>query len=235
MIFSCNSPDYFSRKMQCSYGEKLIELLDCNSPVCYFDAIMRKNNLVDINSIDPSILVELKYATTDNFMGMNLYGCLCKAYFLPEVANRLVQCQKYLKELHPQYSIIVYDAARPLQIQQIMWDSLDLPVYEKIKFLSNPAFGSVHNYGAAVDVSIIGADGLPLDMGTPFDFIGEEAHPQLEWQMLQEEQLTTEQIENRQLLRQVMRKGGFWGIQTEWWHFNAMTREAAAQNYSLIR
>jgi zinc D-Ala-D-Ala dipeptidase len=164
-----------------------------------------------------------------------LYGCLKKAYLQPDIAQRLVHCQSWLSEQRPGYRLIVYDAARPQQIQKIMWDSLHLPLHEKVKFLSNPAFGSLHNFGAAVDVSIVDDKGFVLDMGAPFDHIGEEAHPVMEWQMLQSGKLTPLHIENRNLLRTVMRKGGFWGIQTEWWHFNAMTREVAAAKYTLIR
>jgi len=229
----CGQKEYF--------GEKSGKLLDLsrvsgvNTPVCYYDAIMQRNGLVDVSKVDASLRIELKYATNDNFMQMNLYGCLQKAYLLPQVAQQLAMCQQYLKELHPGFSLVVYDAARPLQVQQMMWDNLDLPLHEKVKFLSNPRNGSIHNFGAAVDVSVLNDQGMLLDMGTPFDYAGEEAYPSLEWKMLQENRLTVQQVKNRELLRRVMRKGGFWGIQTEWWHFNSMTREHARNHYNLIR
>jgi len=205
-----------------------------NCPVCYYDAIMKRNNLINVFTLDSTMVIDLKYATEDNFMKTNMYGCLRKAYLLPDVAHRLVACQKFLRELHPEYSLVILDAARPLQIQRMMWDSLELPLHEKVQFLSNPAFGSLHNFGAAVDVSIVNAKGEHLDMGSHFDEIGEKSHPSQEWKLLQEGSISQEQIDNRILLRKVMRKGGFWGIQTEWWHFNAMTREAAAAQYQLI-
>jgi zinc D-Ala-D-Ala dipeptidase len=228
----CEKKEYFGE--QVGKFPDFLSLSGVKTPVCYYDAIMQRNGLVDVLSVDPSLLIELKYATTDNFMHMNLYGCLQKAYLLPDVAKRLAICQQYLKQLHPEYSLVVYDAARPVQVQQAMWNSLDLPVHEKVKFLSNPRNGSLHNYGAAVDVSVIDNLGKILDMGTHFDDAGEEAYPVLENKMLREGRLTDEHIRNRELLRKVMRKGGFWGIQTEWWHFNAMTREYARNHYNLI-
>ncbi|HLP10818.1 MAG TPA: M15 family metallopeptidase, partial [Flavobacteriales bacterium] len=104
----------------------------------------------------------------------------------------------------------------------------------KIKFLSNPAFGSVHNYGAAVDLSICTKKGEELDMGTPYDDTASLAYPILESRFLQRGELTKEQLKNRQLLRSVMYKSGFFGIQTEWWHFNAMTRDVAAAKFKRI-
>jgi zinc D-Ala-D-Ala dipeptidase len=224
-----------ARSAKSSNRLKYTEINGCNSPLCYYDAVMRKHKLIDIKIMIPDIHVDLKYASTDNFMEMNLYCCLRKAYLQPAVALMLEISQKYLQELHPGYSLVVYDAARPLQIQQLMWDKLQLPVHEKIRFLSNPRFGSIHNFGAAVDVSIIDLMGKELDMGTTYDHIGEEAWPVLENRMLQERKLTVQQLENRQLLKNVMRTGGFWGIQTEWWHFNAMTRDEARHKYQLIQ
>ena len=232
---ACSEKEISSVRKAEGISKQMISLKGVNSPICYFDAVMRRNGLVDIAQVDTLILVDLKYASNDNFMNMNMYGCLKKAYLQPDIAQRLVLCQNWLNEQRPGYRIIVYDAARPQQIQKIMWDSLHLPIHEKVKFLSNPAFGSLHNFGAAVDVSIVDDKGNVLDMGAPFDHIGEEAHPVMEWQMLQSGTLTPLHIENRNLLRSVMRKGGFWGIQTEWWHFNAMTREVAAAKYTLIR
>lgn len=211
------------------------EIFGCNAPVCYYDAIMCRHKLTDVEKFIPGIRVELKYASTDNFMQTNLYCCLRKAYLQPAVAQMLAISQQYLSELHPGYSLVVYDAARPLQVQQMMWDHLQLPVHEKTKFLSNPKYGSIHNFGAAVDVSVVRSDGTAIDMGTDYDHIEEEAYPKLEQRMLIEGKLTHEHIENRQLLRDVMRKGGFWGIQTEWWHFNAMTRDEARQRFQIIK
>jgi zinc D-Ala-D-Ala dipeptidase len=195
---------------------------------------MIEHGLVDIQSLDPTIVVDLKYSTTDNFIGKDVYQGMQRAYLQPEVAQRLIKAQRYLRQLEPELSIIVFDAARPRHVQQKMWDTLNLPFSEKIKFLSNPANGSVHNFGAAVDVGLIDKYGILLDMGTDFDYLGELAYPSLEQEMLELGKLEPYQVSNRRLLRQVMRHGGFWGIQTEWWHFNAYTRAQAQEKFSII-
>lgn len=190
--------------------------------------------LVNITDIDSTIVVEMKYASNDNFLGRDIYDGLDQAYLQPDVATMLAAAQGYLKSIKPGYSLVVYDAARPRSAQQRMWDAVDVPFEEKVKFLANPANGSIHNFGAAVDVGLINALGEKLDMGTEFDHMGDLAYPTLENEMLEKGMLTSEQVDNRKLLRRVMRHGGFWGIQTEWWHFNACTRDEAREKYPLI-
>lgn len=179
-------------------------------------------------------MVELKYSTTDNFLGEDVYGELERAYLQPEPAAKLAEAQRLLRERNPEYRLLVYDAARPRSIQQVLWDKLRVPLVEKTKYVSNPKNGSVHNFGAAVDLTIARADGTPLDMGTPYDFFGELAYPTKEKEMVRKGKLTQQQVENRILLREVMGKAGFTGILTEWWHFNALSREKAKEKYPII-
>jgi D-alanyl-D-alanine dipeptidase len=190
--------------------------------------------LVNVQSLDSTILTDLKYSTPLNFIGVDVYGDFDQCYLQEDVAGKLVNAQKYLREKYPYYSLVVFDAVRPLSIQQKMWDTLALPPGEKIKYLSNPKHFSLHNYGAAVDLSIADQNGILLDMGTPFDFFGEKAHPVKEQELLATGELTQHEISNREILRSVMRKAGFFGIQTEWWHFNSCTREVAATKYQIV-
>ncbi|MEO5645006.1 MAG: M15 family metallopeptidase [Bacteroidia bacterium] len=190
--------------------------------------------LVNIHDLDSEIVVELRYSSINNFIGLDMYGDFNACYLQPEVAEKLVMAQKKLRERYPFYSLIVYDASRPVHIQQLMWDTLDMPRGEKTKYLSNPERGSLHNYGAAVDLSIIDENGIALDMGTAFDFFGEKAHPVKEKELLENGILTQREVFNRELLRSVMRQAGFFGIQTEWWHFNSCTRVEAAEKYKII-
>ncbi|MDQ3111229.1 MAG: M15 family metallopeptidase [Bacteroidota bacterium] len=199
------------------------------------EAQLIKAGLVNIHDLDSGIVVDLRYSTTDNFIGLDMYGDFDKCYLQKEVADKLVLAQKALRTKYPFYSLVVYDATRPLHIQQQMWDTLTLPPGEKTKYLSNPGNGSLHNYGAAVDLSIIDDKGIPLDMGTPFDFFGEKAHPVKEGELLDKGILSQRQVLNRELLREVMRKSGFFGIQTEWWHFNSCTRVVAAEKYEIVK
>ena len=194
------------------------------------------SGLVNIQDIDSSILVDVKYSSLDNFMKKDLYGSLNKIYLQEEVAKRLSIAQSALKERDSTLSLIVFDGVRPRSVQQSMWDALDtIPFQERIKFVSNPKNGSLHSYGCAVDLTIYDhkTDTL-LDMGAGYDDLRKIAYPRFEEQFLETGELTKEQYRNRQLLRSVMRKGGFWVIQTEWWHFNAFSREKAKELYQVV-
>ncbi len=191
---------------------------------------------INIQTLDSSIQVDLKYNSTDNFMHQNMYNGLSKAYFPEEVAAKLCKAQTALKQEFPQYSLIIFDAARPLSIQQYIWDSVKLKPYEKYQYISPPQNVSLHNYGAAVDLSIINlqTDSL-LNMGTSFDFFGKQAQPRFEEHYLQTGELTLQHITNRKLLRKYMQQAGFFGITTEWWHFNSTNKWVAAKKYALIK
>ncbi|MCE3296628.1 MAG: hypothetical protein K0R65_2342 [Crocinitomicaceae bacterium] len=191
--------------------------------------------LVDIQTIEPSILVDLKYASTDNFMKRRLYFDIDKLYLQKDVAERLAKVQHYLQELRPDLTLLVYDGVRPLSVQWAMWRALDtIPVKERVKFVSNPASGSIHNYGAAIDLTIAKKDGTPLDMGAGYDDIRKIAYPSWESHFLQTGELTKQQVENRKLLRKVMQSQGFSNIKTEWWHFNACSRVQAKARYKVL-
>ncbi|MFI5148683.1 MAG: M15 family metallopeptidase [Bacteroidia bacterium] len=190
--------------------------------------------LVDVRTLDPTIYVDLKYAGSHNFLGKNMYGTFNKAYLQPEVAQRVVKAQHFLKQKFSYYSLIIYDAVRPYHIQKLMWDSLHLPGGVKHQYLSDPSEGSLHNYGVAVDAALVYEDGRELDMGTPFDFFGELAHTEWEERLVDEGKLTHRQLLNRELLRSVMKEAGLQPIGTEWWHFNACSRTTAAFRYQII-
>lgn len=179
---------------------------------------------VDIRSIDPSIKVSLMYTRPDNFTGKVLYTDLNKAYLHPLAAEALKKAQTELKKTHPQWSLIVYDAARPMSVQQKMWDVVKGT--SKRIYVSNPANGGgLHNYGFAVDVSICNEKGDTIPMGTIIDHLGREAQPKLEEEMLSRGVVSQEALSNRRLLRQVMAAGGYKVLSTEWWHFNLKTRK----------
>jgi len=190
--------------------------------------------LVDVHKLDTAIEVEMKYSTKDNLIGYDVYGDFNKAYLQNDVAKKLANAQKYLAELKPEYRLIVYDAARPLSVQQKMWDSVKLPEYEKPKYIANPKIGSLHNYGCAVDVSIVDSNNKALDMGSPFDFMGEISFPQKEDNLLMLGKLSQKQVDNRRLLRKVMKLAGFSSTLTEWWHFNSCSIQTAKNKYKII-
>jgi len=198
------------------------------------DFYLLDQGLVNVQDSAPDILVLLKYSTTDNFVGLDMYGGMRNCYLQPEVAGKLVKAQQKLKELNGALTLLVYDGVRPRSVQQMMWDTLKMPFERKIKFVSNPQFGSLHNFGAAVDITIANLEGSPLDMGAPYDDTSFVAWPIHELRYLQSGMLTQEQVDNRRLLRTVMTHGGFFNIQSEWWHFNACTREVAAARWKIV-
>lgn len=192
-------------------------------------------NLTDIQSINPKIQIDIKYATTDNFMHKQLYFNINKIYLQPDVAVKVSNCQKFLTKLYPEYSLLIYDGVRPLSVQKAMWNALDsIPVSSRGKFVSNPANGSVHNYAAAVDLTICDKNGKPLDMGAGYDDIREIAYPSKEEYYLKQGLLKPIHIKNRKLLRKVMSSQNFRNIPTEWWHFNACSRKEAKIKYKII-
>jgi D-alanyl-D-alanine dipeptidase len=193
---------------------------------------LKDAGLIDIRDLDTTIIVHLLYATENNFVGKRMYKSLREAYLQPEAAKKLVFAQNYLKQINPDYTLIVYDAARPQWAQEIMWDKVkDTPMK---RYVSNPQRVSMHTYGVAVDVSILDGNNRELDMGTSVDYLGDLAEPKNETKYLESGGLTHEQVRNRELLRTVMRKAGFRGISNEWWHFEACTRAEAQQKYILI-
>lgn len=194
---------------------------------------MEQLGLVDISKLDSSIPVSLMYATADNFMGEVLYDGITKAYLHPQAAAKLMDAQKRLKSKCPNCTLKIMDAARPLSVQQKMWDRVKGTPNKD--FVSNPASGGgLHNYGLAVDVTLSDIFGCELDMGTPVDFFGAAASILNEEAMVLEGSISKAALKNRQLMRSVMRESGFSTINSEWWHFNMVSRDVARKNYSVI-
>jgi len=197
--------------------------------------IEKEVDLVSINQTNPEIFVSLAYASSDNFMHEVLYLKWKEAYLQKPVALMLDKAQDRLTFLKPGLHLLVYDAARPLSVQQHMWNALDsIPVKERVKFVSSPRSKSLHNLGCAVDLTICDTKGIPLDMGAGFDDMRLIAYPMYEAKYLAEGALTNDQLSNRKMLRSVMRYAGFSGIPTEWWHFNAYSKKEALERFQVI-
>ena len=197
---------------------------------------LRNAGLVDIQEIIPEVKVELKYSTTDNFFGKDVYGDLENCYMQPVVAEMLKQSYNHLQQNHQELTFLIYDAVRPQSVQQLLWDELDKPDSLKPLYVADPQKGSLHNFGVAIDLTLAHKDsGEPLDMGTGFDYFGYPAYPDREEQMLKEGKITQAQVDNRKVLRSVMRAGGFSGIGSEWWHFNAFSRKEAGEKFEIVK
>lgn len=206
---------------------------------CHFISAIERQcvnaGMLDVKNLDSSIIVAIQYATDTNYWGINLYGTFNKAFLQPEIADKLVKANRLLKKQNPDYSIIVFDAARPASVQQRMWDSLKIPLSQKAKFVADPVRGSLHNYGCAVDVSIVNDKGILLDMGTKFDSPERLAYPIYEEFFLASGKLSKAQVDNRKLLRDVMKSTGFTSVTTEWWHFNGTSLQNAKRRFQIIQ
>jgi len=189
-------------------------------------------DIVDITHLNNRILVNLAYSTSNNFLHEDVYGDLQICYLRKEVAEKLDKAQTILEKKRRGYRLVVYDGLRPRNVQYKMWRMVkDTPQQE---YVADPEEGSIHNFGAAVDLSIVDDQGNLLDMGTPFDYFGDLAQPRYEKRFLEEGRLTKEHAENRKLLRDVMEEAGFQGIADEWWHFNAFSPAEVTRRYKIV-
>jgi len=199
-----------------------------------WDAKMKGMGLVEVCFWEPTIQCYLVYATPDNFLKRPLYNSkLTKAWLHPRAAKMLIHAQEYLQKEYPELSLLIYDAARPIQVQRTMSEWAKRTNNDN--FVSDPAKGGgQHNYGMAVDVTLVNDKGEWLPMGTPFDFFGPEAQTDKEDSLLKSRRITPLEYHNRKLLRRIMEAAGFTSIINEWWHFNACPREEAVKKYRLI-
>lgn len=159
----------------------------------------------ELVKLDPSILLEIRYATADNFVGEQMYDC-GKCFLRPEAAAAMVQAQAILKEKG--YGLLMFDCYRPRPYQQRLWDKVP-----DARYVTPPAKGSMHNRGLAVDLTLVDSEGTMVDMGTDYDFFGERAYQTFT-------DLPEEVLAHRKLLNETMDAVGFKPIRTEWWHFS---------------
>lgn len=188
-------------------------------------------DFIEINDSD-AIALDLRYATTNNFTGKNLYGVFSRAFLHKIAADKLARAAAKLKAIQPKYKLIVFDALRPRSVQYLLWDKVKGTKQQR--YVANPQSGSIHNFGFALDLSILDETGKELDMGTPFDDFTTLAQPAQEEQFLESGRLTQQQLQNRRLLRKVMEDAGFIQLPLEWWHFDALPKIEVKKNYSIV-
>jgi D-alanyl-D-alanine dipeptidase len=197
------------------------------------DAAMAAAGLIDAATLDDGIMVQLVYATPYNFMGKVLYSDISRACLQPDVAQKLLNAYKALKKLRPDLTLKIYDAGRPLSIQWDMWNMVKGTEWDY--YVKNPGKGGgMHNFGAAVDLTIVDCTGKPLEMGTPYDYFGYEANTDNEDELVRAGRITARELENRLLLRKVMTGAGFQTVKSEWWHFNSCSLDEAMKKYKVI-
>lgn len=162
--------------------------------------------LIDISKVNSKIALDIRYATTNNFLKRKIYP-VGRCVLRGAAATRLSQVQTELSKNG--LGLKVYDCYRPLSVQKQMWQ-----VMPDSRFVANPALGSRHNRGAAVDLTLIDRNGKELEMPTGYDDFTEKAYGDYSGGSVQSRK-------NRQILQDAMKKAGFIPLATEWWHFDA--------------
>jgi len=217
----------------------LVATLDGNAqkrrtPEYDWDAHLKDMGFIDVCYWEPSIEAYLVYRTADNFTGAPLYNRkLTKAWLHPRAAKMLIDANAILHRQRPDLNFLILDAARPIEVQELIsrWakntkNNLYIADYDK--------GGGLHNYGMAVDLTLIDENGEWLPMGTNFDYFGPESHIDREDELLKQRRLTRQEYDNRRFLRRIMEAAGFRTVSSEWWHFNACSREEAKNSCLLI-
>jgi len=167
----------------------------------------RPDDLVELGRYVPDAVLDLRYATTDNFTGTRLYP-VARCKLRRAVAERLARAAKLLRA-HDR-RLLVWDCYRPSSIQAALWK-----LVPDERYVANPKQGSVHSRGAAIDVGLADRDGKPVALPTRFDEFSDAAH----------RDHTAHDPEARRL-DAAMRAAGFVGLPTEWWHYDAPDAKA---------
>ena len=181
---------------------------------------------------DPRFQIDLRYASPANFIGRDMYGVFRRAYLHRDAAERLSNAADDLARRRPGHRFVIFDALRPRAIQRVLWDAVVGTANQP--FIANPDKGSLHNFGLAIDLSIVDAAGTELDMGAGFDDFRDVAQPRFEARCAAAGEISAEQLNTRHLLRDVMHAAGFTQLEHEWWHFNAATLAEARARYVII-
>ncbi len=159
-------------------------------------------NIIDYSQ---DFVLDMKYATEDNFLKTKVYECESCFLRLKTVFSLIQANKQFIKK---GFRIKLFDCYRPLDVQKKMWAIVSDPNY-----VANPAKGSIHNRGGAVDMTIVDKNNVDLDMGTKFDFFGPEAaHDYLVFDK--------KILKNRKLLKKIMIRNNFESFDSEWWHYN---------------
>lgn len=178
------------------------------------------------------IQVDLRYASPRNFIGRDLYSPLDCGWLHRDSAKALEKSVAWLASQRADIHMLVLDALRPQRVQEQLWAALEGT--DLREYLASPIRGSIHSFGMAVDITLVDAEGRELDMGTAFDDLTPRSHPARESEFLAGGELSRQHLDNRRLLREAMRQGGWAGINSEWWHFDCGDRNAVRATYPRV-
>lgn len=186
-------------------------LISCKSQTIIADVsnknqpVVNDSTFVNLKDYSKDFVYDMKYATTDNFLKAKVYDC-AECFLRLKTVKALMEANDSFMKMG--YKIKIFDCYRPLDIQKRMWKIVPNPDY-----VADPAKGSIHNRGGAVDITLVDSEGNELNMGTAFDFFGVEASHNYQ-------NLSQEVKNNRELLKKIMMEKGFNFIDSEWWHYN---------------
>lgn len=196
---------------------------------------LEKIGLQNVAEQIPGIEVYMVYATPYNFMGRVLYEELDEAYLVPEAMEKLRKANELLRKKRLDLHLVVYDAARPRSIQKQMWEVVENT--DLVDFVANPnkSGGGPHNFGVAVDVTLVDCTGHPIPMGSEYDYFGDRSRVDKEQELFENGEITRRELLNRRLLREIMTEAGWIVEPSEWWHFNAMPITEASKKLPVIQ
>ena len=196
---------------------------------------MERLGLIDIQSLVPSLLWDVRYATAKNFTGKILYNTPFGLYAVESLAKAVTNMSEWMKMHLPGYKIVIFDAARPVSVQKEMFEIVRNTSFES--YIANPygeTPGGFHNYGLAIDLTLADNNGNLLDMGTDYDFFGEASHSGKERELLEEGIISREAYSNRSLLYSIAGRAGLLPHPQEWWHFQLNYDEDSKKKYRLL-
>ena len=186
----------------------LVLMNSCKESAAEKSGEFRKPDLVELIKLDSTFKLDIRYATSNNFVGKPVYP-EARAFLQRPAAMALVEVSKELKPLN--LGLWIFDGYRPWSVTKLFWD---VTPEEDREFVANPKDGSRHNRGCAVDLSLYEiSTGKQLEMPSEFDEMSERSHPDYKGG-------TAEQREMRDLLRSKMEAHGFTVYENEWWHFD---------------
>jgi len=188
-------------------------------------------DLIDLSTL-PQVKIDLRYNGRNNFMKEDLYKGFNKAYLHQLAFHKMKSACENLQNHSPQYHFLVFDALRPRSVQIKMRKFVQGTPYQE--YVADPERGSLHNFGMAIDLTLVDQNGQELDMGTPFDDFSDLSQPKLETQFQETGALSPQQYANRMLLRRVMLSAGFTQLAHEWWHYNAFDGDYVRKNFQII-
>lgn len=191
-------------------------------PMVRVEHIADHPDFVRLQSVH-GVRVDLRYVRSNNFAGRSLYGALDCAWLRREAAAGLQAAAQWLQARRPGWTILVLDALRPQRVQEAIWKDVEGTPMQH--YFAHPGRGSIHSFGMAVDVTLLGADGREADMGSGFDEMTPRSHPALHAEHLASGVLNAAQVQMRRWLADAMAHGGFQGLPNEWWHFDHGDRE----------